>query len=130
MYEIESIKDTYSLILKLTESDSAKYLPTEKQKKIQPAIDYIAKHFNKKVKNSDLAEVCGLSVVYFRKLFAEICGTSPIAYVHELRIKKAKEMLKSDYGNITEIALSLGYDSIYDFSRVFKKHTGVPPSKY
>ena len=37
-------------------------------------------------------------------------------------IKKAKEMLKSDYGSISEIAESLGYLNIYDFSRIFKKH--------
>lgn len=48
-------------------------------------------------------------------------GTSPIAYVHELRIKKAKEILKSDYGTISEIAKSPGYLNIYDFSRDFKK---------
>ncbi|MBO5199079.1 MAG: helix-turn-helix domain-containing protein [Lachnospiraceae bacterium] len=44
------------------------------------------------------------SAFYFRKLFTEVLGTSPIAYVHELRIKKAKEMLKSDYGSITDAA--------------------------
>ncbi len=68
--------------------------------------------------------------MYFRKLFAATYGTLPIAYVHQLRIKKAKEMLMSDYGSITEIALSVGYASVYDFSRAFKKHTGVPPSRY
>ena len=57
-------------------------------------------------------------------------GTSPISYVHELRIKKAKEMLKSDYGSITDIAQSLGYLNIYDFSRTFKKYVGISPSKY
>ena len=49
---------------------------------------------------------------------------------NELKMKKAKEMLKSDYGSITDIAHFLGYLDIYDFSRVFKKHTGIPPSKY
>jgi YesN/AraC family two-component response regulator len=39
-------------------------------------------------------------------------------------------MLKSDYGNITNVAESLGYLNIYDFSRTFKKHTGISPTKY
>ena len=57
-------------------------------------------------------------------------GMSPTAYVHKLRIEKAKEMLKSDYGNLSDVAVSLGYLNLYDFSRDFKKHTEVPPSKY
>jgi len=57
-------------------------------------------------------------------------GVSPITYAKQLRIEKAKEMLKSDYGTLSDIAQSLGYSSLYDFSRDFKKHTGVAPSKY
>ena len=111
-------------------ANSAKYLPSEKLEKIAPALDYIAKNYNTPVRNEELAEIAGLSTVYFRKLFAEVMGSSPIAYVHALRIKKAKEMLKSDYGSITDIAQSLGYPNIYDFSRAFKKYTGVSPTKY
>ena len=130
MYEIESIRDTYSMLLMLVNSVQKKYSPTEKTSKINPALEYIAKNYNKTIKNDDLANLCNLSTVYFRKLFAETMGVSPITYVHELRIKKAKEMLKSDYGSITDIAESLGYLNIYDFSRAFKKHAGISPSKY
>lgn len=86
--------------------------------------------YNKKIKNDELANISGMSTVYFRKLFREVIGISPIAYVHEVRIKKAKDMLRSDYGNITDIALSLGYSDVHDFSSVFKKIVGVSPSKY
>ncbi len=130
MCEAESIRDTYSIILMLTQAVPEKYLPIEKRNKISPALDYIAKNYNTDIKNDDLAQITGLSTVYFRKLFTDIIGISPINYIHELRIKKAKEMLKSDYGSITDIAQSLGYLNIYDFSRAFKKYVGVAPSKY
>ncbi len=130
MYAVESIRDTYSVLLMLLQSVQKNYLPTEKINKISPALEYIAKNYNNNIRNDALASLCNLSTVYFRKLFVEITGTSPISYVHELRIKKAKEMLKSDYGSITDIAQSLGYINIYDFSRTFKKHTGSSPSKY
>ena len=45
-------------------------------------------------------------------------------------IRLPKEILKSDYGTLSDVALSLGYASLYDFSRDFKKHTGIAPSKY
>ena len=130
MLELESIRDTYSILLTLAQEEPKQYLPTKKQQKIAPAIEYISAHYNESITNDKLAEITGLSNVYFRKLFADIVGTSPITYVHKLRIEKAKEMLKSDYGTISDIAQSLGYPNLYDFSRDFKKHTGVSPSMY
>ena len=130
MVEVESIRDVYSIILALTQAAPERYISTEKQQKITTAVEYISQHFNEQLTNDRIAAVSGMSTVYFRKLFAEIMGVSPITYVHNLRIKKAKEMLKSDYGTLSDLALILGYSSLYDFSRDFKKRTGIPPSKY
>ena len=130
MTRIESIRDLYSILITLTHSATAQYLPTQKHQKIEAALDYISLHYSEKITNAKLASLSGISVVYFRKLFVSIMGTSPISYIHDLRIKKAKEMLRSDYGTISDVALSLGYANLYDFSRDFKKHTGVAPSKY
>ncbi len=130
MSEAESIRDAYSIILALVQTEPERYQPTGKQQKIATAIEYISQNYNKNITNDELAKLTGLSTVYFRKLFTGIMGTSPIAYAREMRIKKAKEMLKSDYGTLTDVARSLGYSGLYDFSRDFKKHTGVAPSKY
>lgn len=130
MGNIENLRDCYSLFIELTQSEKKKYSPADKQKKISPAVDYIAQNYNKSIKNDELASLCGLSTVYFRKLFSQIYGVSSISYIHQLRIKKAKEMLKSDYASIGDIAHSLGYLNIYDFSRAFKKHVGISPSNY
>ena len=128
--ELESIRDLYSILVSLTNSHAEHYLPAEKQKKINPAMEYISQHYAEKITNDRLAEITGMSNVYFRKLFTAVMGVSPIAYVHRFRIQKAKEMLKSDYGTLTDVAQSLGYSNLYDFSRDFKKHTGIAPSKY
>ena len=130
MYEQESIRDIYSLIIELSKVEDKRYFPEEKRKKIAPAIEYIAKNYTRQIKNIEIAEICGLSEVYLRKLFSEIYGVSPMAYVKKLKIKKAKEMLESDFGSISDIAHSLGYSNIYDFSRDFKKQVGVSPTKY
>jgi AraC-like DNA-binding protein len=130
LWRVASIRDVYSILLRLVEESEKRYLPNDKKEKIAPAIEYIATHYTTTVTNDDLASLCGVSTVYFRKLFEQIYNTSPIAYVQDLRIKKAKEMLETDYGSIGDIALSLGYKSIYDFSRAFKKHTSLSPSRY
>ncbi len=129
-YQIESIKETYSIILELLQSLEQSYTPSSKEQKLLPAIEYIGQNYANKITNDQLADICGLSTVYFRKLFTKVFGVPPINYVIGVRIKKAKEMLKSDFSSITDIALSLGYTNIYDFSRDFKKHVGVAPSKF
>ena len=98
MSEIESIKCVYSIILNLVGANSERYIPNYKQQKLQPAIEYITQNYSKHIKNDNLAALCGISTVYFRKLFCEVMGVSPIAYARQLRIEKAKEMLDSDYG--------------------------------
>ncbi len=57
-------------------------------------------------------------------------GISPINYIQQLRIKKAKEMLKSDYSKISLIAETVGYSNIYHFSKTFKQITGYSPTEY
>ena len=128
--EIECIREIYGIILKLCESSPKEYTSSDGMKKITPAVEFIAKHCDSNPSNDELSQMCGISTVYFRKLFSRHMGMSPVNYIHALRTEKAKELLCSDYGSITDIALSLGYPSIYDFSRTFKKYVGVSPKKF
>lgn len=129
-YKLEILKNAYSILLYMLQSKQKKYVPSHKQQKIAPAVEYILTNYNQPIKNDDLASITGLSTIYFRKLFTEVFGISPITYVHKLRIKKAKEILKSDYDSISDIATALGYANIFDFSRTFKKHVGISPTIY
>ena len=122
------IRELYGVLLSLRQP--AHYVPGDKQQKLQPVLEYMSRHCNQPLNNDQLAEVAGMSTVYFRKLFTQVMGVSPIAYARQLRIEKAKQMLHSDYGSLSQVALSLGYANLYDFSRDFKKHTGIAPSKY
>lgn len=130
MMEAESIRDAYSILLEIATPGTERYVPNDKREQLRPVIEFIHQNYNKNITNDTLASIAGLSTVYFRKMFTQIMGISPIAYKKQLCIEKAKEMLKSDYGTLSNIAQSLGYSSLYDFSRDFKKHTGVTPSKY
>lgn len=128
--EIESIYAVYGMILKILELSRKPAVPFRKVDKLAPALAYISDHYTEDLNNDQLAKAAGLSTVYFRKLFKEVYQVSPMNYVKEIRIEKAKEMLRSDFGNISEVGLSLGYPSIYDFSRDFKKHVGLSPRKF
>ncbi len=128
--EMEAIHDAYGIILKILQLSRQPSVPLRKVRKLAPALDWIANHYTQPLSNDQLAEIAGMSTVYFRKLFQEVYQMSPMRYVKEIRMEKAKEMLRSDFGSISEVGLSLGYFSISDFSRDFKKHVGVSPRNF
>ena len=129
-FALDEFRDLYGLLSALLQTVGEKYVPSAKERKIRPAVEYIAENSHLQIRNEELARVTGLSEVYFRKLFREVTGMSPMSYVLSVKMKKAKEMLGSDYSSITDIAYSLGYRSVYDFSRSFKKFTGESPTHY
>lgn len=129
-YRLEQMRAVYTMLLLLLGTQKKSYVDAGHRRKIAPALDYISKNYDRTIKNDELAALLGISTVYFRKLFLRVTGTSPLSYIQDLRIAKAKRMLESDYDNLAEIALSLGYADIYTFSKAFKKHTGLSPTQY
>lgn len=129
-WELEVIEGTYHILARLLRAGEKRYVPHDKAQRIQPALEYILQHYDEPITNEQLSEMSGVSTVYFRKLFTDAVGISPIRYIQRIRIRKAKEMLRSDYGSIAEVARSLGFQNIYHFSKAFKAQTGVSPSAY
>lgn len=129
----ELMAGVYGILAALTDSLQKMYVSGDKRAKIAPAVEYMVENYDKsgvKISNRTLAALCGCSEVYFRKLFTEIYGCSPIRYATGLRISKAKEILSSDYGRVGDVAQMLGYGSIYEFTRAFKAYTGLSPRAY
>ncbi len=120
----------YEMLCEAARGGARSYVSGSSRQRLQPALEYIADHYDRPMSNDALAQLTGYSTVHFRKLFTELYGVSPMAYVQEMRIEKAKAALGSDYGTIGAIAQALGYASIYDFSRAFKRRTGLSPSAY
>lgn len=127
---LDELRDLYGCLSALLKTAGQPYVSLPQRQKIAPAMEYIAAHGGRGICVADLAAMTGLSPVYFRKLFREAMGMSPLRYIQSVRMGKAKTMLESDYAGITSIACSLGYDNVYAFSRDFKKYTGLSPSAY
>ncbi len=130
-YRLECFNHLYEILLFLAKSTSKEPIHPKKHQILYPAIKYISEnYFDGNITNASLAEICGISTVYFRKTFESVYGISPIKYLHNFRIEKAKAILHSDYESIEQVALSVGYNSIYHFSKMFKQYTGKSPSEY
>ena len=130
-YRLECYNQLYGILLFLAKSVIKEPAHPKKTKILHPAIKYMSEnYFDGNITNTSLAELCGISTVYFRKIFESVYGISPIKYLHNFRIEKAKAILRSDYESIEQVALSVGYNSIYHFSKMFKAYTGTNPSQY
>ena len=97
--------------------------------KLEAARTFIQANFRGKINIEELAKRMGLSVSYFRKLFTSAYGQSPQQYIITLRINTAYDLLESGEVNVGEAAELSGFDDIYYFSALFKKQTGISPSK-
>jgi AraC-like DNA-binding protein len=92
--------------------------------------DYMVGHYQEPFTLEGLAQMAGLSISHYSRLFKKYIGYSPIDYLTHLRVDRAKELLVlSDY-RLKSIANSVGYTDEFYFSRIFKKVTGVSPRDY
>ena len=76
---------------------------------------------------SEVSACCNVSSVYLRKILKEIYQKSPFQMLFELRMKRAHEMIL-EKRPVKEIARSVGYSDIYQFSRAYKRYFGHSPT--
>jgi AraC-like DNA-binding protein len=96
---------------------------------IQNACFMIRENVEQEINFKEFAEQNHIGYSYFRKMFKKYTGVPPVQYHLDLKIMRSKEMLLSTDKIIKEISYELGFQSIYYFSRVFKKKLGVSPSE-
>ena len=98
---------------------------------IQQACTYIDRHYGDA--NLSLPEVAGqahLSPSHFCTVFSQQTGQSFKEYLTDVRIQRARELLRTTALKSFEIADQIGYGDPHYFSYVFRKHTGVSPSAF
>lgn len=94
------------------------------------AIPFIENHLHEKISISDMAKQFGLSEQYFRYLFEKQWGISPMQFIIDLRIRKAKTLLLLSDMPIVKIAMACGFYDSSHFSNTFLKSEGIPPNEY
>ncbi len=92
--------------------------------------DHLHDHVAEAVSLADLAALCGLSVFHFARAFKTSTGIAPHQFHISLRMERARLCLSRSDSPVTEIAMSLGYDSSQSFSRAFRIANRVTPSQF
>lgn len=97
---------------------------------IQKVETYLKDHYREAIALSDIADYMGLSESYVSRLFNKETGMNISTYINQLRIAKAKELLKNTNMKIYEISEAVGYSSATVFHITFKKMTDMTPAEY
>ena len=112
------------------QSDAQAGVAAVKNPLINKAIKYIQKNYSEDISLITLSQHLNISSVYLSQLFKKELGTSPIKFIINYRIERAKELLKETDDTIYNIAVKVGFWESKHFSKTFKRVTGVTPMQY
>jgi len=76
------------------------------------------------------AKELGMSYSHFRLIFHRLTGLPPYQYINHRRMEKAARLLRENQLEIKEIANAVGYEDIFHFAKLFKKHFRTPPGRF
>lgn len=98
--------------------------------KLIAAMQYIHNHFDEDIGMAQVANYVSLNYNYFSSMFKSQLGVNFITFITQLRIEKAKFLLKNEGYKISEIAEIVGYPNPKRFSKAFYRTCGISPLDY
>ena len=117
----DSVQTAYSIFM--LQKDHADQAIKDVQEKIEL-------NFHQSLSVENLALEAHMSVRNFIRRFKKAVGNSPLEYIQRVRIEAAKKSLIENHESIEQVCLSVGYDDLSAFRKVFKRLTGTTPSAY
>ena len=110
--------------------ENIKLKASSSPKLIDKARAYMQEHIDSDIEMPEVAEYLNISYSSFRHIFKQYTGIAPSQYYINLKIQKAKEMLRSSSASIKEISWLLHFDTPEYFTKLFRKKTGMSPSQF
>jgi AraC family transcriptional regulator, arabinose operon regulatory protein len=104
--------------------------PTDKLDVVDSAILYMQEKINENISLQDLSSHYNYSASRFSSLFKQKTGYAPIDYFIQMKMQKASQQLDFSSSSVKDIALSMGFEDPYYFSKRFRKIIGLSPKQY
>ncbi|MDO5136552.1 MAG: response regulator [Eubacteriales bacterium] len=102
----------------------------EERKPVRLAKQFIMNHYTEPITLEMVADQVGFSSSYFSNIFKKEAGIGFGDYLIQLRMEKAKELLKNTKENIKDICILVGYNDQKHFNATFRKYTGLKPGEF
>src|SRR5439155_6958804 len=97
---------------------------------IWKARNFIEQHSDEELLLTKVAKAVNISANYLSEKFKKVTGVNFVDYVARVRFEKARDLLKDVDLRISEIAFAVGFQSLSQFNRVFKKLLGKSPTEF
>ncbi len=101
-----------------------------RDKDIAAVQEFMEKNLEKPYQPETLANRFGMSRRTFERRFKNATGHTPLNYLQQIRVEKAKHQLETSTYSFDEIAYKTGYEDSGFFRKIFKKYTGLLPNQY
>ena len=126
-----AMRALYDGIYQMQKEQKKQYISKTQVSLIAPAVEKMDRAFTQNdLTVCELAAMCGISEVYFRRLFLLTFDISPKEYIIQKRIEYAKDLLLSGDFSVSEVSKMCGYTEPCHFSREFSKRVGASPNQY
>lgn len=119
----------YRVLAEFCEHYHRKNILSKKYQVISKGILYLEENEELDLSVCEIAKMCNVSEIYFRKLFKEYSGVTPVQFKINRKIEKAKQYLAFEGKTVRETSEALGFSEPAYFCRVFKEKTGMTPGE-
>lgn len=105
------------------------YLPEYHYIQVRQSRSFMERYLSEKIALDEIASTAFMSRFHYVRMFKRVYGLSPMQYLRDMRINKAKGLLKDGIG-VSRVCTEVGYDSLPTFCNAFKKATGYTPGDF
>ena len=105
-------------------------ISTSKKKILKDIDEYLLEHICEKISITDICNTFNYSKTHISTIFKQEKGTTIIEHFTQMKIAKAKDLIRENELSLSQIATTLGFSSPGYFSKTFKKVVGLTPDEY
>jgi AraC-like DNA-binding protein len=130
LYQVRASSLVLTLVAEILAHERRTVQHSNSEQLVERAKFFMEENIYREVDLGGFGEMLGVSTSHLNSVFKSYTAMTPYQYFISIKIRKAKELLERGDCPIKEVAFRLGFDDPYYFSRLFKKKTGISPSRW
>ena len=130
LFQIRAASLVLTLIAEVLADERRTVQHSSSEGLVEKAKFFMEENIYREVNLNGIGDALGVSTSHLNSIFKSYTAMTPYQYFISIKIRKAKELLEAGTTPIKEVAFRLGFDDQYYFSRLFRKKTGIAPSRW